>query len=69
MMMWSLENVSSFVVGIMITVALWELYPEVYKHSFQNLNFGKINQDTELQLKKSLFRSWCVCTSTCNGFL
>uniref|UniRef100_A0A7S2N5M5 Uncharacterized protein n=1 Tax=Helicotheca tamesis TaxID=374047 RepID=A0A7S2N5M5_9STRA len=29
---WSLENVLAFVAGIMITVALWELFPEAWKH-------------------------------------
>jgi len=32
---WSMENVLAFVAGIMITVALYELFPEAKRHSSQ----------------------------------
>jgi len=33
----ALENVLAFVAGVMITVALWELYPEAFKANEEEL--------------------------------
>jgi hypothetical protein len=36
----ALENVLAFVAGVMITVALWELYPEAFKANEEELSYS-----------------------------